>query len=442
MSEIKLPEGSKMRNPDFIFGVATSSFQIEGDRENRLDTIWDTFCAGPNISDGSNGDVACDHINRWQDDVQLIFDMGVDAYRFSIAWSRVLHQDGTINESGLRFYTDLIACLRAANKKIFVTLYHWDLPQYLEDQGGWLNRSTAYAFAEYVDTISLRLGDSVDAYTTLNEPFCAGHLSYEAGIHAPGKTGRKNGLQASHHLLLAHGLALQVLRKNVPNAQHGIVLNIHPGYPNSDKHEDIVATQIATEYLFYWYIDPVLKGKYPEVMAHIAAEDRPDIAPDDMAIISAPIDFMGMNYYTRNVYRADGNGWYEHVPPAPEGLTEMGWEIVPDAFAEMLINLHNDYDLPDLYITENGAAMPDELIDGKVADQNRIDYFQSHLLAVDKALAAGVNIKGYFAWSLLDNFEWALGYSKRFGLVYIDYETQERVLKDSAIAYQNMLKSR
>lgn len=368
--------------------------------------------------------------------------MGVDAYRFSIAWSRVLHKNGTINEKGLRFYTDLIARLREEGKKIFLTLYHWDLPQYLEEQGGWLNRSTAYAFADYVDKISRRLGDSVDAYTTLNEPFCAGHLSYEAGIHAPGKTGRKNGLQASHHLLLAHGLALSILRNNVPNAQHGIVLNIHPGYPNTNKNEDIVATKIASEYLFYWYIDPILNGTYPEVMKQIAPEDRPDILADDMKIISAPIDFLGMNYYTRNVYCSDGNGWYEHVAPEPEGLTEMGWEIVPDAFFEMLINLNDSYELPDLYITENGAAMPDKLVNGRVMDQSRIDYFQSHLLAVDKALEAGVNIKGYFAWSLLDNFEWALGYSKRFGLVYINYETQERVLKDSAIAYSNMLKSR
>lgn len=442
MSQIKLPAGSKMRNPDFIFGVATSSFQIEGARESRLDTIWDKFCEGPNISDSSNGDVACDHFNRWQEDLQLIFDLGVDAYRFSIAWSRVLHKNGAINEKGLDFYINLIARLREKGKKIFVTLYHWDLPQYLEEQGGWLNRSTAYAFADYVDKISQRLGDTVDAYTTLNEPFCAGYLSYEAGIHAPGKTGRKNGLQASHHLLLAHGLALSILRKNVPNAQHGIVLNIHPGYPSSDNCEDIIATKMASEYLFYWYIDPILKGSYPEVINQIAPEDRPDIQVDDMKIISAPIDFMGMNYYTRNVYLSDGNGWYEIVAPEPDGLTEMGWEIVPDAFFEMLISLHNNYELPDLYITENGAAMPDKLINGKVMDQDRIDYFQSHLLAVDKALELGVNIKGYFAWSLLDNFEWALGYSKRFGLVYINYETQERVLKDSGIAYSKMLKSR
>lgn len=442
MSKIVLPEQSKMLQPDFIFGVATSSFQIEGGRDLRQKNIWDTFCTGPNILDKSNGDIACDHFHRWEEDVEHIQALNVDAYRMSIAWPRVLHQDGSLNEAGLAFYEAVIDKVKALGKKVFVTLYHWDLPQHLEDQGGWLNRDTAHAFAAYADIVSQRLGDKVDAWTTLNEPFCAGHLSYEAGVHAPGLTGRKNGRQASHNLLLAHGLALPILRKNCPHAQHGIVLNIHPGYAASDSPADIEATELATQYLFTWYIDAVLKGEYPEVINHLAPEDRPEIQDGDMALISAPIDFMGMNYYTRNVYRSDGNGWYEHVAPAPEGLTEMGWEIVPEAFSKMLIDLDKEYDLPDLYITENGAAMPDQLVDGKIHDADRIAYFQSHLLAVDKALEAGVNIKGYFAWSLLDNFEWALGYSKRFGLIYVDYPTQRRIWKDSAYAFQSMLESR
>lgn len=443
MTKLALPYDSKMSEEDFIFGVATSSFQIEGARESRLDCIWDTFCAQENtISDGTNGNVACDHIANWQQDIQLICDLGVDAYRFSISWPRVMHADGTLNELGLSFYEELIDALKANNKKIFVTMYHWDLPQYLEDEGGWLNRNTAYAFAHYCDLVSQRIGAKVDAFTTLNEPFCAGYLSYELGVHAPGLTGRKNGRQASHHLLLAHGLAMQVLRKNCPNVDLGIVINVHPGYALTDSTEDLEATKMGTDYLFHWYIDPLLKQSYPAVMDKLTAEERPDIQEGDMALIAQPLDFLGMNYYTRNVYTMGADGWFEIVTPEPGNLTEMGWEIVPDAMTKMLVELDQQYDLPPMYITENGAAMPDVRQGDRVADQNRIDYFQSHFLAVNAALEAGVNIKGYFAWSLMDNLEWALGYSKRFGLIYIDYDTQERVWKDSAIAYKNMLASR
>ena len=251
MTKLALPYDSKMSEEDFIFGVATSSFQIEGARESRLDCIWDTFCAHENtISDGTNGNVACDHIANWQQDIQLICDLGVDAYRFSISWPRVMHADGTLNEVGLSFYEELIDALKANNKKIFVTMYHWDLPQYLEDEGGWLNRNTAYAFAHYCDLVSQRIGAKVDAFTTLNEPFCAGYLSYELGVHAPGLTGRKNGRQASHHLLLAHGLAMQVLRKNCPNVDLGIVINVHPGYALTDSTEDLEATKMGTLILY------------------------------------------------------------------------------------------------------------------------------------------------------------------------------------------------
>jgi beta-glucosidase len=443
MTKLALPYDSKMLDEEFIFGVATSSFQIEGARATRLDSIWDTFCAQENtISDHTHGDVACDHINRWQEDVQLICDLGVDAYRFSISWPRVMHQDGSVNEVGFAFYEHLVDALKAQGKKVFVTLYHWDLPQYLEDEGGWLNRNTAVEFAKYCDAISARLGSKVDAYTTLNEPFCAGYLSYELGIHAPGLTGKKNGRQASHHLLLAHGLAMQVLRKNCPDADLGIVINIHPGYPQTDSAADIEATKMGGEYLFYWYLDPLLKQCYPSVMDKLTDAEKPDIQDGDMAIIGQPLDFIGMNYYTRNVYTMDDNGWFSIVPPPAGNLTEMGWEIVPGAMTDMLVSLNNEYPLPPMFITENGAAMPDKLVGKQVDDQDRIDYFQSHFLAVHNAMEQGVNIKGYFAWSLLDNFEWAEGYSKRFGLIYIDYETQERIWKDSAIAYKNMLTSR
>ncbi len=443
MTKLAIPYDSKMFHQDFIFGVATSSYQIEGDRASRLDSIWDIFCQQENtISDQTNGDVACDHINRWQEDVNLICDLGVDAYRFSISWPRVMQENGQVNETGLAFYELLIDTLKMQGKKVFVTLYHWDLPQYLENKGGWLNRQTAYDFADYCALIGQRLGNKVDAYTTLNEPFCAGYLGYELGIHAPGLTGKKNGRQASHHLMLAHGLAVQVLRQHCPEADIGIVINIHPGYPLSQSADDIAATQMGGEYLFYWYLDPLLKQSYPSVIEHLNASEQPDILPGDMAIIAQPLDFIGMNYYTRNVYTMNAQGWFEIVPPSHGNLTEMGWEIVPEAMTEMLVTLHNEYDLPPLYITENGAAMPDKLENKRVMDQNRIAYFQSHLLAVHNAMEQGVNIKGYFAWSLLDNFEWAEGFSKRFGLVYVDYATQERFWKDSAIAYRDMLTSR
>lgn len=439
MKKITLPHHSKLLSPNFTFGVATSSFQIEGGRNSRLDNIWDTFAAqAGTISDQSNGDVACDHLNRWQEDVDLICDLGVDAYRLSIAWPRVINADGEINESGMAFYETLIDQLNHRGVQVYVTLYHWDLPQHLEDNGGWLNRETAYAFQEYVYQVANRLGERVAAYITLNEPYCAGYLSYEQGVHAPGKTGVKNGRQASHNLLLAHGLGMQALRRAVPNVPAGIVLNIHPGYPASDNPADKDATRLATEWMFTWYFDPILRGEYPSVMARIDPADRPQIGPQDMQIIAAEVDFIGLNYYTRNVYQSDGQGWFTTLPAQPP-LTEMGWEITPSSLTEMLVDLHQQYTLPPIYITENGAAMPDRLVDGQVDDPARVAYFDAHLNAVHDALEQGVDVRGYFAWSLLDNFEWALGYSKRFGIYYVDYATQQRYPKTSALAYQALL---
>ena len=443
MKKLALPDAIRALGEDFTFGVATSSFQIEGARELRLDCIWDKFCAqDESIFDHSNGDVACDHYHRWQDDLDMMIDLGVDAYRFSIAWPRVMHRDGTLNDDGILFYQKIVEYLKQHNKQAFVTLYHWDLPQFLEDEGGWLNRQTAHAFADYVRVVVQQLGNNVDAYITLNEPYCAGYLGYEVGVHAPGMRDQKAGRQASHHLLLAHGLAMQVIREVAPDTPAGIVLNIHPGYPLNDTEADRVATQMASEYLFYWYLDPLLRGQYPDVMKHLDPCVRPDVEPSDMAIIQAKMDFIGLNYYTRNVYQSDGNDWYLEVDCNDYPKTEMGWEITPYALTEMLVALNQQYELPPLYITENGAAMPDSLVDGRVCDHTRIEYFQSHLNAVAEAISAGVDIKGYFAWSLMDNFEWALGYTKRFGIVYIDYATQERFAKDSALAYRDMLYSR
>lgn len=443
MQKFNLPVNSLMRSTDFLYGVATSSFQIEGDREGRDACIWDTFCAIPgNISDGTNGDDACKHVENWSEDVSLISSLGVDAYRLSISWPRVMTETGEVNELGMQFYINLVDELISKNIKVFVTLYHWDLPQHLEDNGGWLNRDTAYAFEKYAGTVAKALGNKVHAYATLNEPFCSAYLGYEVGIHAPGLTGVSNGRKAAHHLLLAHGLAMTTLRKECPESLHGIVLNFSTCHAATSSDKDKAAAKRADEYHNQWYLKPVLEGKYPDIIHTLKEEDRPDIACGDMDIISQTVDYIGINFYTRTVYKAAPNNGFEVVEPTNVPLTAMGWEITPDAFTELLVDLHKQYTLPPIYITENGAAMEDSMVNGEVVDNDRIDYFHSHLHAVHDAIEHGVDIRGYFAWSLMDNFEWALGYSKRFGIVHVDYETQKRTLKHSAIAYAELVKNR
>ena len=270
MAHYSLPQGSKMLSKQFTYGVATASFQIEGGVDDRLPCIWDTFCATEGkIADNSNGDVACDHYNHWRDDIELIDSLGVDAYRLSLSWPRLIKLDGSLNQSGVDFYINILDALNAKKIKPYVTLYHWDLPQHLEDKGGWLNRDTAYQFADYVDLVTKAFGDRVFSYATLNEPFCSSYLGYEAGIHAPGKSSRADGRQAAHHLLLAHGLGMQVLKKNAPNAQNGIVLNFTPCYSASDSHEDIAATQFADDYFNQWYIKPIFDKCYPDIMSQL-----------------------------------------------------------------------------------------------------------------------------------------------------------------------------
>ncbi|WP_432653798.1 GH1 family beta-glucosidase [Shewanella jiangmenensis] len=443
MSPFTLPGDSAMMQPDFLFGVATASFQIEGDGANRQRCIWDTFCNTPGkIADGSDGEIACDHVNRWQEDVELIASLGVDAYRLSISWGRVLFADGSINQAGMDFYLNLLDALNSLKIKVFVTLYHWDLPQHLEDKGGWLNRDTAYAFADYARIVARALGDRVFAYSTLNEPFCSAFLGYEAGIHAPGLKSRAKGRAAAHHLLLGHALAMAEIRREAPGAQAGIVLNFSPSYAFSANEEDVNAARLAHEYHNTWYLMPLMQGRYPDIINQLGIEERPPIEPGDMALIQTPIDYLGINYYTRNVYRAGGELGFEEVRLGNVPRTAMDWEICPGAFTELLQSLAAEFDLPPIYITENGAAEDDMPINGAVHDPMRLDYLQSHLLAVHRAIEAGVEVKGYFAWSLMDNFEWAEGYRKRFGLVYVDYQSQQRMLKSSAKAYQGLLAKR
>ncbi|PKG85899.1 beta-glucosidase [Colwellia sp. 75C3] len=440
--KLTLPAQSKMLSKDFIYGVATASFQIEGGKDARLPCIWDTFCNTPNkIIDGSNGEVACDHFNLWQDDVELIDSLGVDAYRLSISWPRVITESGELNQAGVDYYLNILDTLKSKDIKAFVTLYHWDLPQHLEDKGGWLNRETAYKFQHYAGLISKAFGDRVYAYATLNEPFCSAFLGYEAGVHAPGIVGKEFGKKAAHHLLLAHGLAMQVLAKNSPSSQNGIVLNFTPCYPESDSEADIKATSFADDYFNQWYIKPLFDGDYPEIMAELPKENHPEILEGDMAIISHHIDFLGVNFYTRAIYRADVDEHFLQIdPPAPR--TDIGWEIYPKAFTELLVSLNDKYILPPIYITENGAAMADKLVDGVVNDLDRIDYYHNHLNAVNDAIVQGVQVNGYFAWSLMDNFEWAEGYLKRFGIVYVDYDTQVRTIKASGLAYKALITNR
>lgn len=443
---ITLPSNSKMLTPDFIFGVATAAFQIEGaaKADNRLPSIWDTFCATPGKVKGmDNGDIACDHYHLWEQDIQLIKELGVDAYRLSIAWPRVMNEQGEANQAGLDFYRNLLKKLKAEGLTVFVTLYHWDLPQHLEDKGGWLNRETAYRFQQYADLVTTELADWVDSWATFNEPFCAAILGYELGIHAPGLTKPEYGRQAAHHILLAHGLALPIIRKNAPHSKVGIVLNMNRSYAASEKVEDQFACLLRETLDNQFFIEPLMKGQYPQLLKTVAPQYLPTVLPGDMEIISQPIDFLGLNFYTCNHNAYDADSLFKNVQSSQNvEYTDIGWEIAPQAFTELLVTLHQQYELPPIYITENGAACDDHIIAGEINDEQRVRYLDGHLNAVHRAIDAGVDIRGYFAWSLMDNFEWAEGYSKRFGLTYVDYHTQQRTIKRSGYAYQAMLNAR
>ena len=423
----------------FIFGTATSSYQIEGavQEDGRGPSIWDTFCREPGrIRDGSNGDVACDHYHRYESDLDLLAELGVDAYRFSLAWPRIQPVgSGAVNEKGLDFYERLTDGLLERGIQPYATLYHWDLPQALQDVGGWTNRDVAHRFNDYARIVTERLGDRLASIATLNEPWCSSFLSYDIGEHAPGLKNRKLALAAAHHLMLGHGLAMQTMRELNKKAALGIVLNLSPAYAASLAKEDQDARQFADGYSNRWFLDPIFKGGYPADMWDAFGADIPEVRDGDLKIISAKNDFLGVNYYTRSFVSADGQA-------KPEGAeyTHMGWEVYPAGLTELLLRLQNEYHTPPIYITENGAAYPDERGTGStVHDPQRVAYYQSHLAAVADAARQGADVRGYFAWSMLDNFEWAWGYERRFGLFYVDYATQERVWKDSGRWYQALI---
>ncbi|MCX7969061.1 MAG: GH1 family beta-glucosidase [Armatimonadetes bacterium] len=437
-----------VRFPDgFLWGVATAAYQIEGawNEDGKGVSIWDTFShTQGKIADGSTGDVACDHYHRWREDIALMKELGVKAYRLSIAWTRILPQGaGTVNPKGLDFYDRLVDGLLEAGIKPFITLYHWDLPQALQDIGGWANRDVAYYFADYAAVLAHKLGDRVKHWMTHNEPWVVTWAGYGAGTLAPGIKNAKVALQVAHHLLLSHGLAVEVLH-NLGDSETkvGIVLNLSPVHPASDSDEDKAAAWRYDGFHNRWFLDPIFVGSYPADMWEWYGQLVPEVKAGDMAIISRRIDFLGVNYYTRSVVKNDPQGGmlkHSHVRIEGSEYTEMGWEVYPDGLYELLTRLNRDYKIPEFYITENGAAFKDEIApDGKVHDERRLNYLREHFLRAHKAIQDGVPLKGYFVWSLMDNFEWSHGYTKRFGVVYVDYETQKRIVKDSGYWYKQV----
>ncbi len=427
------------RFPDgFVWGTATASYQIEGAvREGgRQPSIWDTFSHTPGkVVGGDTGDIACDHYHRWAQDVALMRAIGAGAYRFSVAWPRVIPAGiGAVNEAGLDFYDRLVDGLLEAGIEPWLTLYHWDLPQALQDEGGLTHRDIAGAFGEYAAAVTRRLGDRVSRWITINEPWCAAFLGYWHGVHAPGERSRAAGLAAAHNLLRMHGTAMDVIRDSVPGATAGITLNPTSVYPIRDTAADEEAARKADGLRNRWWLDPLYRGAYPEDIVRDVEDDMPVVEDGDMALISRPTDFLGVNFYNPDYVSADPDA------PQPDGeRTAMGWLVEPRGLTDLLERLHRDYDPGALYITENGSAWADPApIDDRVRDPKRITYFQGHLGACLDAIEAGVPLRGYFAWSLLDNFEWAEGFTKRFGIVHVDYATQKRTLKDSARWFGNV----
>lgn len=435
----------------FIWGAATAAYQIEGavNADGRGASIWDTFSHIPGkIDNHDTGDTACDHYHRWREDVALMRQLNLHAYRFSIAWSRILpHGRGTVNQAGLDFYSQLVDALLEANIIPFVTLYHWDLPQTLQDDGGgWQRRGITEDFAHYTDVVSRALGDRVKHWTTFNEPWVFSWSGYYFGEDAPGWQGSvRAALTTTHHALLAHGAAVSILRANVPDAQVGIVLDMNMPEPATNTPQDIAAAERFTGFQNRWYLDPLFKGTYPADMLALYGEEGPEIGPEDMAQISVPIDYLGINFYRRSVI-AVGN----EVPPVnyrrvnpPGEYTAMGWEVSPHGIYDILKYVHDNYPVRKLYITENGAAFPDEIgANRQIDDEARVRYLEQHLVQLHRAVQAGIPLCGYFVWSLMDNFEWAYGYSKRFGLIYVDYPTQQRIIKNSGYFFAQVAGNR
>jgi beta-glucosidase len=436
----------------FLWGTATASYQIEGavDKDGRGPSIWDTFCHTPGkIFHDDTGDIACDHYDRWEQDVALMAELGLNAYRLSVAWPRVQPDGaGPYNQLGIDFYRRLLDSLLEHGIAPAVTLYHWDLPQALEDKGGWAVRETAERFSDYAHHLVEALGDRARLWITLNEPWVSAHVGYGFGEHAPGRSDLGTALRAAHHLLLGHGLAVQALRPVIsPGSELGLTLNLYPSYPATNSAADVDAAKRVDGYANRWFLDPVLKGTYPQDMVElfmpISGDDH--IQSGDLEIINAPVDFLGVNYYACHTVAAAGSGPVPSGRPYPDVLgavertapgtavTGRGWPVQPEGLGDLLVHLSKEYGPLILYVTENGAAYPDYVDpEGQVKDPERVEYIQGHLEAAHRAIAQGADLRGYFCWTLMDNFEWAAGYSQRFGLVWLNFQDQARIPKTSA----------
>jgi beta-glucosidase len=445
--------------PHFLWGAATSAYQIEGAvyEDGRGLSVWDRFAATPGATyQGETGEIAADHYHHMEEDVALMAELNFNAYRFSLSWPRIIPQGtGAVNERGLDFYDRLVDVLLARGICPLATLYHWDLPVALQDQGGWLVRDTAYAFAEYAEVVAQRLGDRVDWWLTQNEPWCSAYLGYADGVHAPGIHDKQLAVIAGHHLLLAHGLSVPRLRAHISSqAQVGIALDFYPVYAADHRPETLLAIKRADTFRNRWFLDPLFRGDYPEDLFTDLKVAPPPILEDDGKIISVPLDFLGVNYYSRMIVRErvaskkafrqpghdDSYEALERIPDA--SYTEMGWEVFPDGLANILKRIDRECTPKAMVVTESGAAFEDHWGgNGVVHDQQRIDYLRAHIQTVAEVIRQGVPIKGYFVWSFLDNFEWAEGYGKRFGLVYVDYPTQRRIIKDSGRWYASLVAS-
>jgi beta-glucosidase len=457
--------------PGFLWGSATAAYQIEGAvaEDGRTPSIWDTFSHAPGrVAGGDTGDVADDHYHRFREDVALMAELGLTSYRFSVSWPRITPQVtadglGPVNEAGIGFYSELVDTLLAAGITPSVTLYHWDLPQALEDTGGWTSRRTAERFGEYAEVVAAALGDRVPLFITLNEPWCTAYLGYASGVHAPGRTDDAAALTAVHHLNLAHGLAAAGIRRAAPASRVALTLNLAWVRPETDSAADTEAARRVDGLQNRVFLDPVLRGHYPaDVQADTAAvTDWSFVLPGDLEVISAPLDVLGVNYYSPTHVRfwtrerpkehADGHGDGRASPwiacqdvefPRQHGRkTDMGWSIDPRGMTELLLRVAREHPGLDLMVTENGAAFPDVVdADGRIVDADRIEYLRTHLAAVHAAIEAGAPVVGYYVWSLLDNFEWAWGYAKRFGIVHVDYDSQVRTLKNSALFYADVIR--
>ncbi|MEU9507717.1 GH1 family beta-glucosidase [Micromonospora sp. NPDC048170] len=448
--------------PGFLWGAATAAYQIEGAAAEggRTPSIWDTFSHTPGrVVEGHTGDVACDHYHRLGADVALMAELGLKSYRFSVSWPRVQPGGtGPANAEGLDFYRRLVDELLSHGIEPWLTLYHWDLPQPLEDAGGWPARDTAARFADYTTLVADALGDRVRYWTTLNEPWCSAFLGYGSGAHAPGRSDGAEAVRAGHHLMLGHGLAVRALRAARPTAEVGVTVNLYPVDPAGDAPADVDAARRIDGLANRFFLDPLLRGSYPaDLMADLAGvTDFGHVRDGDLATISTPLDMVGVNYYSRHVVAAPVPGAepepYWRAPSCWPGsedvrfvtrgvpVTDMNWEIDAPGLVETLRRVHEQYtDLP-LYVTENGSAFVDEVVDGQVDDVDRLAYFDAHLRAAHEAIEAGVPLRGYFAWSLMDNFEWAWGYTKRFGMVHVDYDSQVRIPKSSARWYAEVIR--